>query len=220
MIILKKQIAIIEDDQSINQGIALTLGKEEYDFYQFYNLSDVKNVNQMDLLILDVNLPDGNGLEFLTEFRKTSQIPVLILTANDTEMDEVMGLQLGADDYVTKPFSLMALRLRVQKLLSHTVSKNVYDNGILYFDFDNLLFKKNGIEIELSKTELRLLRYFVYNEGITLTRDKLITYVWQDQEFVEENALSVTIKRVCDKIEDDNNKYIHTVYGIGYVFKR
>ena len=95
MIILKKQIAIIEDDQSINQGIALTLGKEEYDFYQFYNLSDVKNVNQMDLLILDVNLPDGNGLEFLTEFRKTSQIPVLILTANDTEMDEVMGLQLG-----------------------------------------------------------------------------------------------------------------------------
>lgn len=217
---MKKRIAIIEDDQSINQGIALTLGKEQYDFYQFYNLKDVKNAEQMDLLILDMNLPDGNGLEFLKEFRKKSQIPVLILTVNDTEMDEVMGLQLGADDYVTKPFSLMALRLRVQKLLSHKTNKNVYDQGILYFDFDNFLFKKNGDEIEFSKTELRLLHYFVENEGITLTRDKLITHIWQDQEFVEENALSVIIKRVRDKIEDDYNKYIHTVYGIGYVFKR
>ncbi len=217
---MKKQIAIIEDDYSINQGIALTLGKEEYDFHHFYCLKDVEHINDMDLLILDINLPDGNGLDFLKRIRNTSQIPVLILTANDTEMDEVMGLQLGADDYVTKPFSLMVLRLRVQKLLSHTDVVCVYNDGFLSLDFDRMQFKRHGMEFELSKTELRLLRYMTQNAGITLTRDKLVTYVWQSQDFVEENALSVVIKRLRDKIEDETHKYIHTVYGIGYIFKK
>jgi DNA-binding response OmpR family regulator len=204
----------------------LALGKEEYEFYQYYCLAEIKDAEKMDLLILDLNLPDGNGLEYLREFRKVSQVPVLILTANDTEMDEVMGLKLGADDYVTKPFSLMVLRLRVQKLLARkSVSAvasdvpDVYEKKELYFDFERLIFKKNGQEIELSKTELRLLRCFVENEGITLTREKLISYVWQDQDFVEENALSVAMKRLRDKLEDRRNKYIHTVYGIGYIWK-
>lgn len=108
-----KKIVIIEDDPAINHGIELTLGKEQYDFCCCYNLREAKDIHNADLVILDLNLPDGNGLEFLKELRKTSQIPVLILTANDTELDEVTGLSLGADDYVTKPFSLMALRLRV-----------------------------------------------------------------------------------------------------------
>jgi len=219
---MKKQIAIIEDDISINQGIALTLGTEEYDFHPFYSLGEIKDIQKMDLLILDVNLPDGNGLEYLKTFRMNYKTPVLMLTANDTEMDEVMGLQLGADDYVTKPFSLMVLRLRVQKLLerkSETVTASVYERDCLYLDFDQLIIKKNNAEVELSKTELRLLRCFVENEGMTLSRDRLIDYVWQNQEFVEENALSVTIKRLRDKIEDDQHRFIQTVYGIGYVWK-
>lgn len=219
---MKKQIAIIEDDISINQGIALILGTEEYDFHQFYSLGEIKDIQKMDLVVLDVNLPDGNGLEYLKTFRMNYKTPVLMLTANDTEMDEVMGLQLGADDYVTKPFSLMVLRLRVQKLLerkSETVTASVYERDCLYLDFDQLIIKKNNAEVELSKTELRLLRCFVENEGITLSRDRLIDYVWQNQEFVEENALSVTIKRLRDKIEDDQHRFIQTVYGIGYVWK-
>lgn len=216
---MKKKIYIIEDDPAINHGIELTLGDEEYEFFCFLNLHDVTDITKADLMILDVNLPDGNGFDFLRELRKTSSIPVLILTANDTEVDEVTGLKLGADDYVTKPFSLMALRLRVQKLLERGKSSAVYESAGLYLDFENLIFKKDSREIELSKTELRLLKYFVENAGVTLPRNKLIEYVWQNQQYIDENALSVSVKRLRDKIENPGEKLIHTVYGIGYVFK-
>lgn len=218
-ITMKKKIVIIEDDPAINHGIELTLGNEQYDFCCYYNLHDAKDYNKADLIILDLNLPDGNGLDFLKELRKTSQVPVLILTANDTELDEVTGLSIGADDYVTKPFSLMALRLRVQKLLQRSKAAASFNRNGLYLDFDELHFTKNGDEIELSKTEIRLLKCFVENEGVTLTRERLIDYVWQNQQYVDENALTVSVKRLRDKIEGSGEKMIHTVYGIGYVFR-
>ncbi|MBO4608300.1 MAG: response regulator transcription factor [Lachnospiraceae bacterium] len=217
---MKKKIYIIEDDPSINHGIELSLGSEKYEFSSFFCLKDVKDPASADLIILDVNLPDGSGFDFLRELRKSSQVPVLILTANDTELDEVTGLSLGADDYVTKPFSLMALRLRVEKLIGRSASTFAYDKNGLSLDFDGLRFLKNGNEIELSKTEIRLLRCFTENEGVTLSRDKLIDYVWQNEQFVDESALTVSVKRLRDKIEDKNEKLIHTVYGIGYVFKQ
>ena len=217
---MKKRIYIIEDDPSINHGIELSLGSEKYEFSSFFCLKDVKDPASADLIILDVNLPDGSGFDFLRELRKSSQVPVLILTANDTELDEVTGLSLGADDYVTKPFSLMALRLRVEKLIGRNASTFAYDKNGLSLDFDGLRFLKNGNEIELSKTEIRLLRCFTENEGVTLSRDKLIDYVWQNEQFVDESALTVSVKRLRDKIEDKNEKLIHTVYGIGYVFKQ
>lgn len=217
---MKKRIIIIEDDPSINHGIELSLGSNLYEFSSFFCLKDVKDPASADLIILDVNLPDGSGFDFLRELRKTSQVPVLILTANDTELDEVTGLSLGADDYVTKPFSLMALRLRVEKLIGRSASTFAYDKNGLSLDFDGLRFLKNGNEIELSKTEIRLLRCFTENEGVTLSRDKLIDYVWQNEQFVDESALTVSVKRLRDKIEGKNEKLIHTVYGIGYVFKQ
>lgn len=216
---MKKNIYIIEDDKSINHGIELALGKEKYEFRNFYNLSDVKDIHNSDLIILDINLPDGNGLDFLKAIRKHLQKPVLILTANDTEIAEVEGLQLGADDYVTKPFSLMALRLRIERLLSRNAEKTSYNKYGLDLDFDSFVFKRNGIEFELSKTEIRLLKYLIENEGIVLSREKLIDYVWQNQMFVDENALSVAVKRLRDKIENGEVKLIHTIYGIGYVFR-
>lgn len=218
---MKQHIMIIEDDPAINHGIELTLGSEQYEFTSCFCLADGRKVNPqtLDLILLDVNLPDGNGLDFLRELRKTSQVPVIVLTANDTEMDEVTGLSIGADDYVTKPFSLMALRLRVQKLIGRAKTTYTYEKNGLAFDFDELHFSKNGVEIELSKTEIRLLRYLVENEGITLSREKLIEYVWQNEQYVDENALSVSIKRLRDKVEGKGEKIIHTVYGIGYVFK-
>lgn len=217
---VKKKIIIIEDDVSINQGIRIMLGDHDYDFCQFYALKDVKGAESADLIILDINLPDGSGLDFLAELRKKSMVPVLILTANDTEIDEVTGLQLGADDYVTKPFSLMVLRLRVQNLLERSEkTDHCYTKNGLVLDFDHLIFTKDGLEIELSKTEMRLLKYLTENEGMTLSREKLIEYVWQDQQYVDGNALSVAIKRLRGKIEDKDNQLIHTVYGIGYTFR-
>lgn len=220
----KKSIYIIEDDISINQGIELTLGTE-YEYRHFYSLTEIENIEQADLIILDINLPDGSGFEYLKKLRERYDTPVLILTANDTEVDEVTGLSLGADDYISKPFSLMVLRLRVKNLLFRNVAEKndktgaIYRKKDLFFDFDNLTFRKRDMEIELSKTEIRLLRCFTENEGITLSREKLIGYVWQNQQFVEENALTVSVKRLRDKLEDKGEKLIHTVYGIGYVFR-
>ncbi len=221
----KKVIYIIEDDAALNHGIELTLGNEEYECRQFFTLGEIQNIEQADLVILDINLPDGNGFDYLKRIRKTSDVPVLILTANDTELDEVTGLTLGADDYVTKPFSLMTLRLRVHNLLARAGSRkeeaaaNIYEKHGLFLDFGNLLFQKNGVEMELSKTEIRLLKFFTENEGLTLSREKLIEYVWQNQQYVDENALSVSVKRLRDKIESTGERLIHTVYGIGYVFR-
>lgn len=217
----KKVIYIIEDDISINHGIELTLGSE-FEYRHFYALKEIEKIEQADLIILDVNLPDGSGFEYLKKLRKKYETPVLILTANDTEVDEVTGLSLGANDYVTKPFSLMVLRLRVKNLLAKSYTEanekidTVYQSKDLFFDFENLIFKKHDMEVELSKTEIRLLRVFTENEGITLSRDRLIEYVWQNQQFVDENALTVSVKRLRDKIEDKDEKIIHTVYGIGY----
>ena len=214
------KIAIIEDDIGLNKGIELALKREDYVFYPFYSLGEVQNIEQMDLIILDINLPDGNGLVFLRKLRESSGVPVLILTANDSEMDEVSGLELGAQDYMTKPFSLMVLRVRVEKILKRQKEAGqVYRTGDLTLDFVHMDFRRDGEKVELSKTEQRLLYILVENAGQTMSRERLLDYVWQDTEFVDENALSVTVKRLRDKLESGGKKYIRTVYGIGYVWR-
>ena len=222
------KIAIIEDDKGLNNGIALALKNENYQFAQFFSLTEALNAqlySDTDLIILDINLPDGNGFDYLQELRKHSDVPVIILTANDLETDEVMGLELGADDYITKPFSLMVLRARIEKILKqqNKQKQSQYEIGDLVFDFEQMLFKKDGQEFELSKTEQKLLRMLVENSGITLSIEKLVDAIWTGgSEYVDENALSVVIKRLRDKIENTPSKpkYIQTVYGIGYVWRK
>lgn len=216
-----KKIAIIEDDQGLNNGIAMALNRENYIFYQYSALGEVKAAESMDLIILDINLPDGNGFDFLKNLRTYSDVPVIILTANDLETDEVMGLQLGADDYMTKPFSLMVLRARIEKILQKKrEEKSVYRCGELELDFERMQFFRNGAQIELSKTEQKLLRILIENRNITMKREALLDRVWTDgAEYVDENALSVAVKRLRDKLESKDQKYIQTVYGIGYVWK-
>lgn len=214
-------IAIIEDDQGLNNGIAMALKQEKIRFYQYGTLAEAGNVEEMDLVILDINLPDGNGFEFLKKLRTRSDVPVIILTANDLETDEVMGLNLGADDYMTKPFSLMVLRARIEKILQKRNNHQaVYRFGDLELDFDKMIFQKNGQPVELSKTEQKLLKILVENRNITMQREVLLDKVWTDgAEYVDENALSVTVKRLRDKLETKEMKYIQTVYGMGYVWK-
>ncbi len=215
------KIGIIEDDQGLNNGIAMALKQEDFRFYQYASLAEVKDAEEMDLIILDINLPDGNGFDFLKKLRTYSDVPVIILTANDLETDEVMGLNMGADDYMTKPFSLMVLRARIQKILQKRNSKKeVYRFGNLELDFDRMLFLKDGQPVELSKTEQKLLKILVENCNMTMKREVLLDRVWTDgAEYVDENALSVTVKRLRDKLETKEMKYIQTVYGIGYVWK-
>ncbi len=174
----------------------------------------------MDLIILDINLPDGSGFDLLKKIRRDSSVPVIILTANDLETDEVTGLSLGADDYITKPFSLMVLRARIENVLrkANTSINNSYTDDIYSFDFDRMEFHENGNVIELSKTEQKLLRLLIQNKGQTLTREFLVDRIWTDgTDYVDENALSVTASRLRKKLNAAD--HIQTVYGIGYMWR-
>lgn len=219
-------ILIIEDDKKLNDGICLALKGGGHAFCQCRDLRQAREAwkkQRPDLVLLDVNLPDGSGIDFLKELRVDSHVPVIILTANNMELDIVTGLESGADDYITKPFSLMVLRARVdvqlrKKQKDHGEGETL---GKFSFNFEAMRFAKNGMPIELSKTEQKLLRLLVENRGATMSRGTLIDRVWDgDTEFVDEHALTVSIKRLRDKLEDDSAhpRHIKTVYGIGYVW--
>lgn len=221
-----KKILIVEDDKTLSDGITLALKNENILIIQYFDILSAKQAlesHTFDLLILDINLPDGSGLDLLCKVKKYGSVPVIMLTANDMETDIVGGLELGADDYITKPFSLAILRARVNTQLrkqNAVYAKRFTQDGFL-FDFDRMEFFKNSILVELSKTEQRLLRLLVENKGATLERSVMVDYIWTDNaEYVDENALSVTMKRLRDKLEDIPAKpqYIKTVYGIGYTW--
>lgn len=220
------RILLIEDDKALSNGVCLALKSNEILMTPCFDLATAKelcNQQQFDLLILDINLPDGSGLAFLKELRQTQSTPVILLTANDMETDIVTGLEMGADDYITKPFSLAVLRARVNTRLrsAPVLQGEVLELEPFCFDFNRMTYQKNSLTIELSKTEQKLLKILVYNRGITLTRSDLVDRIWTDgAEYVDENALSVTIKRLRDKLEDKPSRpiYIKTVYGIGYTW--
>ncbi len=223
---MNQKILIIEDDKKLNDGIRLALRNDEFIFFQCRTLKEGRDIlikNQVSLVLLDVNLPDGNGIDFVKEIRDTSSVPIILITVNNMEVDIVMGLEAGANDYITKPFSLMVLRARVDVQLrsNEEQDKKPFIMNQFHFDFDKMEFFKNGNSVELSKTEQRLLRILCDNKGTTLKRSYLIDSVWQgDTEFVDDHALTVVVKRLRDKLEDDsqNPTYIKTVYGIGYTW--
>ncbi len=224
----KQTIMILEDDEDLAEGISLSLNSKDLEFILCKTIAEAKDILQkraFDLLIFDINLPDGSGLEFCKEIRRSSRIPIALLTAKDMELDIVKGLECGADDYITKPFSLMVLRARVRALLRRNSGeqKSEYKDDVFQFCFDAMKFYKDGSSIELSKTEQRILYLLVFNAGQILTRERLLEWVWPDgTEYVEDNALSVGIRRLRDKLEDVPSKptYIKTVYGKGYMWER
>lgn len=212
------KLLVVEDDRALNQGIALSFAGETV--VSAFGVKEAEKLfdDSFDLVILDINLPDGSGLDLCREIRKSSHVPIIFLTANDLEIDIVTGLESGADDYITKPFSLAVLRARVNAVTRRRLSDgSQFEFGNYFFDFDNMKFLDDGVPVELSKTEQRLLKLFVQNMGQTLSRELLLQRIWSDgAEFVEENALSVTVKRLRQKLPDAP---IRTVYGIGYVWE-
>lgn len=217
-----EQLLIIEDDIGLNQGLSKALKATNRQIISCQDLKTAKEqllCGSVSLILLDINLPDGSGLDLLHEIKeKTPDIPVILLTANDTDMDIVDGLERGADDYITKPFSLSVLRARVNTQLRRQMS--IHKHAPLHidhfsFDFEAMIFCVGNTKVELSKTEQKLLHLLVENRGRTLTRGDLVDRIWTDgAEYVDENALSVTIKRLRDKL--CAQEYIKTVYGIGY----
>lgn len=220
-----QNILLLEDDIALGNGVRLALqGPAEITLCR--TLAEGRRMfseMEFDLLILDINLPDGSGLELLQQVRQVSAVPVILLTVNDMEMDIVTGLESGADDYITKPFSLAVLRARVNAQLRRGMPAQsaCVEIDCFRFDFDRMEFRRDDRLIELSKTEQKLLRLLVENRGRILSRATLVDRVWTaGAEYVDENALSVTVKRLRDKLEDipSRPRYLKTVYGIGYTW--
>lgn len=168
----------------------------------------------VDAVLLDILMPEMDGFSVCRALRKNSSVPIIFLTALSDEEDKLYGYELGADDYVTKPFSLAVLRARVNSLLRRSrPAPAALELPPFLFDFDAMVFARDGVPLELSKTEQRLLRLLVEHRGQTLSREVLLDRVWDGGEFVDENALSVAVNRLRAKLADAP---IRTVYGLGY----
>jgi two-component system, OmpR family, response regulator ArlR len=219
------KILIIEDEESIARFVQLELTHEGYNVkIEGDGRSGLKAATEGDfgLVLLDVMLPSLNGMEVLRRIRQVSSIPVIMLTAKDEITDKVMGLDMGADDYITKPFAIEELlaRIRVSLKRNIKVNKNIIKSSDILLNIDNysLFYKDN--KIELTKTEFELLKYLMENENIVLTRDKILSQVWGYDYLGDTNVVDVYIRYIRSKLDDKYSvKLIHTVRGVGYLFK-
>ena len=217
-----KSILIVEDEQNIVDILSFNLSREGYDTLEAYDGPTGLQLaleQDPDLILLDLMLPGMDGFEVCRQVRESgSSTPIIMLTAREEETDKVLGLELGADDYITKPFSLAVLRARVNAQLrrSAPVQPQRLELDGFTFDFARLEFARDGVPIDLSKTEQRLLRLLVENRGRTLPRELLLERVWDGGAFVDENALSVAVGRLRAKL---GGAPIRTVYGVGYTWE-
>jgi len=220
---MEKRILVVEDDRALNEGIAFALRREGYLTNSAYSLREAREKleERMHLVLLDINLPDGDGREFLGSVLAGQPAPVLLLTARDTEEDMLQGFRAGCDDYITKPFSMPVLLMKIAAVLkrSEGVSRQIYTNGELLYDFENKTLTRRGEAVELTALECRLMELFLHNRGIVLTRERILERIWDAEErFVESRTLNVTVRRLRLKVEENPEEpvYIKTVFGMGY----
>lgn len=218
------RILLVEDDEALSMGIKYTLLSEKFEVVSASNIQDAKEAFKRDkvsLVLLDLMLPDGSGYDLCKEIRKSSDIPIIFLTACDEEVNVVMGFDLGADDYISKPFKIKELISRIKAVMrrcSNSAQRLELKSRDVLIDKKTLKAYKNGEEIVLTHMELKLLILFIENAGQTLERNLILKKLWDiSEEFVDDNTLSVYIKRLREKLKDDSqNPYIVTVRGIGY----
>lgn len=218
-----KHIFLVEDDKVIAKNLTLLLNSEGFTVTHAPTRGDAISIlaqNKFDLALIDISLPDGNGFTVCTEIKEMMNIPVIFLTASGDESSVVTGLNMGADDYITKPFRPRELIARIKNALrkSESFGTNFEIRG-LYVDTASGIVKKNGNEVFLSALEYRLLLVFISNPKSIITRAKLLDELWDAAgEFVNDNTLTVYIKRLREKIENDpaDPQIILTVRGTGY----
>lgn len=218
-----KQIFLVEDDKAIAKNLMLLLRSEGFAVMSASSQAEALAVleqNRFDLALVDLFLPDGNGFTVCTEIKETQDIPVIFLTASGDEASVVTGLNMGADDYITKPFRPRELIARIKTALRRTGhSPAAFEIWGLHVDTASGVVKKNGSEVFLSALEYRLLLVFISSPQSIITRDRLLNELWDAAgEFVNNNTLTVYIKRLREKVEDDpaDPKIILTVRGTGY----
>lgn len=221
------KILVLEDDESLNRGISLKLSKEGYEVLSAAGVSEAKSLyseNEVALVISDITMEDGNGLEFCRQLRKESSVYLIFLTALDQEVDIVNGYDAGADDYITKPFSLMVLISKVnawmRRISQKEEGRQILSSGNIRMDCREMKVYKDDKEILLSKRELQLLLYFLRNPKQILSKEQILGQVWDvEGQFVDDNTVPVTIGRLKKKVsEGEEPEYIKNVRGMGYIW--
>ena len=221
-----KHILVVEDDSFLNKMVTYNLTADGYDVISVLNAktaTQALNSREFDLVLLDINLPDGNGFELCKLIKpQHSDTIVIFLTANDQESDQIRGYEVGAIDYITKPFVIGALQRKIRAMFAmlehHKPAKDIYDDGRLFLDFSEQAATLNGKSLSLSPMEFKMLNLFRKNPKQVLTRQQLLEKLWDiDERFVDEHTLTTSISRIRSKIEADGGApYIKTVYGMGY----
>lgn len=226
---MSKRILLVEDDESISEMVEKYLRSEGFMITTVNNGEAAVKQNQssaFDLIILDIMMPKLDGLEVLRIIRETSAVPILIMSAKDSDVDKALGLGLGADDYLAKPFSLLELSARVKAAIRRAtqysreqqVNEDVIEVGDLKIDVTNFMVMKGKEHIKLTAKEFAILKLFASNQNRVFTKQQIYQLVWEDEYYGDENIINVHMRRLREKIEEEpsNPRYIKTLWGIGY----
>ena len=218
-------IMIIDDNEQLQNEIGNLLVNNGYSIIkpkEFFNIPYLVKENNPSLILLDINLPESDGFKICTEIRSFSKVPIIFITSRDTNIDELMGITLGGDDFITKPYNTQILLARISSLLKRAYSDKGIDDVIEHNGIKiNILastVEYNGKFVELTKNELKILHYLVNNKGKIVSRVDIMEYLWDSSMFVNDNTLTVNIGRIRSKIEELGIKdYIKTKRGQGYL---
>lgn len=217
------KVLVVDDEKMIVKGIRFSLMQEQMEVDCAYDgeeaVEKARNT-EYDIVLLDVMLPKLDGFQVCQQIREFSNMPIIMLTAKGDDMDKILGLDYGADDYITKPFNIKVVMQRIQAVLRRvegTSHDTAFTCGNLTIDFETHTVKKSGETLSLTPTEFKLLYVFVKNSGMALTRSLLLEKLWDNEgNFVDEHTLTINISRLRSKISDETYHYIKTIYGMGY----
>lgn len=220
-----QKILIVEDDEKLSKELEKFLSQNGYEINRITSFENVINDilnSKCNMVLLDINLPGNNGEYICKEVRKVSEVPIVMITSVDSELDQLISLNYGADDYITKPFNLQILLAKIATILKRTSSNNKDQTKIncenFILNLSKSTIEKDGKEIELTKNEFKILYYLVQNRGKIVSREELMNYLWDSEMFVDDNTLTVNITRIRNKLEEVNLKDIlETRRGQGYI---
>ena len=221
------KILIVEDDEKLRNELETFLNRNGFiaqSLTEFQNtIEDILEANP-HLILLDINLPGSDGQYVCKEVRKKSNVPIIIVTSRDTELDELISINYGADHYITKPFNIQILLARISSLLRRTHSladpKDKIDAKDFILNLENSSIEKNGKVIELTKNEYKILKYLTQNRGKIISREDIMDYLWESESFIDDNTLTVNITRLRNKLDELNIKeLLETKRGQGYLLK-
>lgn len=220
-----QKILIVEDDEKLRHELKVFLDKNGFyaiEFDKFENpVENILNENA-DLILLDINLPFSDGKFILSEIRKVSDVPIMMITSMNNDIDELISLNYGADHYVTKPFNIQILLAKITGLLKRSNNSNInldkINCGKFILNISQSMIEKDDKKVELTKNELRILHFLVKNKNKIVSREDIMEYLWESESFIDDNTLTVNMKRLRNKLEElDLKDLIETKRGLGYI---